>query len=102
MAEDLVEKCSRLNIILAEDGIIDLGDDFVEKQDEKLALRLVGRILTDKFMNFEAVKRTLLHVWNIKNGVIIRSLGVNFFIFQFFHWKDRDRILAGRPWCFEN
>lgn len=65
-------------------------------------MRLVGRVLEDKPLNFDAVKRTFLHVWNLKDGVIIRLMGLNIFSFQFFHWKDRDRILAGRPWCFEN
>lgn len=102
MADEFIEKCSRLNIIPKEDDIIDLGDSVDARQDDKLSLRLVGRILTDKPPNFEAMKRTLLHVWNLKDDVIIRSLGVNLFVFQFFHWKDRDRILAGRPWCFEN
>lgn len=102
MAEDLVEKCAKLNIIPKEDDIVDLGDGFEEDQDDKLSLRLVGRVLTDKPLNFEAVKRTFLHVWNLKEGVIIRSLGANLFVFQLFHWKDRDRIIVGRPWCFEN
>ena len=81
----MIEKCSKLYIIPKEDDIVDLGKDFDDGQDEKLSLRLVRHILTDKPQNFESVKRTFLHVWNLKEGVIIRSLGVNLFVFQFFH-----------------
>lgn len=29
-------------------------------------------------------------------------MGSNLFLFQFFHLKDRYKVLNGRPWCFEN
>lgn len=62
----------------------------------------MGRVLTTKPLNFDAVKRTLLHIWSLKEGVVIRALGSNTFLFQFFHWRDRDQVLNGRPWSFEN
>lgn len=102
MAEELVERCSNLHIDNGEECVVDLDEGFDEAQDEKLSLRLVGRILTERPLNFDAVKRTLLHIWNLKEGVVIRSMGVNLFLFQFFHWKDCDKVFNGRPWSFEN
>ena len=102
MVEELVERCSKLNIVTGKEDVVDLGEGFEDNNDEKLSLRLVGRVLTDKPLNFDAVKCTFLQVWNLKDGVIIRSMGTNLFIFQFLHWKDRERILAGKSWCFEN
>ena len=43
----------------------------------------------------------MLHVWCLKDRVIIRSMGSNLFMFQFFHWRDREKVLNGRPWSFE-
>lgn len=102
MADDLVERCSQLALTSTEEDIIDFGGDTDEAVDEKLDLRLVGRVLTTKPLNFDVVRRTLTHIWSLKEGVVIRALGSNLFLFQFFHWRDRDKVLAGRPWNFEN
>lgn len=102
MVDDLVVQCSKLLHSSTEDDVVDLGEEVDQGDNEKLSLRLVGRVITERPLNFDAVKRTLMHVWNLKEGVVIRSMGVNLFLFQFFHWRDRDKILAGRPWCFEN
>lgn len=102
MADSLIEQCSKLNIEgVNEEEVIDLedGDDAVH--DEKLSLRLVGRLLTEKPVNFDALKRTMQHAWSLKDGVVIRALESNLFLFQFFHWRDRDKVFDGRPWCFE-
>lgn len=102
MADDLVEQCSKLHLVNKEDDVVDLDSGFEDERDSKLSLRLVGKVLTEKPLKFDAVKRTLLHIWSLKEGVVIRSMGVNLFLFQFFHWKDREKILQGRPWCFKN
>lgn len=101
MADDLVEQCSKLNIVNEEEDILELEDGCDEQQDAKISLRLVGRLLSEKPLNFEALKRTMLQVWSLKEGVFIRAPESNMFVFQFFHWKDREKVLHGRPWCFE-
>lgn len=102
MADVLVEQCSKLNIESGtEEDVIDLVDDSEEVVDEKLSLRLVGRLFTEKPVNFEALKRTMSLVWSLREGVVIRPIESNLFLFQFFHWKDREKVLNGRPWCFE-
>ncbi|XP_057535298.1 uncharacterized protein LOC130813479 [Amaranthus tricolor] len=101
MADSLVEQCSKLHIGNDEDDIIDLGDKLEVGQEDKLSLQLVGHLLTEKPLNFETLKHTMMHVWSVMEGVIVRALESNLFMFQFFHWKDKDKILSGRPWCFE-
>ena len=101
MAEDLVEQCSKLAIMNGEEDIGILDDCNDNTHDEKISLRLIGRILMEKLLNFDAFKRTILHVWCLKDGVVIRSMGSNLFMFQFFHWQDMENVLNGRPWSFE-
>lgn len=31
----------------------------------------------------------------------VRVIGVNLFAFQYFHWKDKEKVLNERPWCFD-
>lgn len=68
MAEELVEKCSKLQIKTAEDEIVVLDDGIDDSHDEKLSLRLVGRVLTKKPLNFDAVKRTLHAYMEFQGG----------------------------------
>lgn len=37
---------------------------------------------------------------NPRRGVEAREIGTNPFLFQFFHWKDLNRVVAGEPWFF--
>lgn len=102
MAEDLVEQCSKLAFMNTEDDVIGFGHSTEDAPDDKLSLRLVRRVLTSNPLNFDVVHRTLLHIWSLKDGVLIRAMGSNFFIFQFFHWRHRDKVLNEQPWSFEN
>ncbi|CAO2822706.1 unnamed protein product [Amaranthus hypochondriacus] len=101
MADSLVERCSKLTIVNEEEDVVEIGDSLDESHDEKLSLRLIGRVLTEKPLNFDAFKRMMLHVWCLKDGVVIRAMGSNTFMFQFFHWRDMEKVLNGRPWSFE-
>lgn len=37
---------------------------------------------------------------SIKKAVF-REIENNMFIIQFFHWRDKEKVLNGRPWCFD-
>lgn len=82
--------------------MVDLGGTEDVDIKEKLALLLVGRLVTDRSFNIEAFKRTMTKVWAPTNNLVIRVIGPNLFAFQFFHWRDKEIVLNGRPWCFEN
>ncbi|CAO2838528.1 unnamed protein product [Amaranthus hypochondriacus] len=101
MADDLVEQCSKLALLNEEDDVVVLDGNSDESHDKKISLRFIGRVLTEKPLNFDAFKRTMHHVWSLKEGVLIGSMGSNMFTFQFFHWRDMEKVLDGRPWSFE-
>ncbi|XP_021848791.1 uncharacterized protein [Spinacia oleracea] len=44
----------------------------------------------------------MMKVWAPANNMVIRVIGPNLFAFQFFHWRDKEKVLMGRPWCWEN
>ncbi|KAL2893311.1 hypothetical protein RDABS01_009220 [Bienertia sinuspersici] len=105
MTDELVEKCSSLRLEEEEKSLIDLGELEEENPKEtkdQISLMLVGRLLTNRPYNVEAFKRTMMKVWAIKNGLVIKRLSTNTFAFQFFHWRDKEKILKDRPWCWEN
>lgn len=102
MDNEIVSQCANLRIDDEDDEIVDLGAVHSNDAKEKFDLLLIGKLLTERSFNVETFKRTMTSVWNPGHGLIIRVLSPNLFAFQFFHWKDKDRVFLGRPWCFEN
>ncbi|XVF73184.1 hypothetical protein PTKIN_Ptkin12aG0180700 [Pterospermum kingtungense] len=87
-----------------EDGGLDLDVDyeFLQIQSAKLELCLGGRFLSDKPINFIAMRNRVADIWRPGRGVTIKNLGDNLFLFQFYHIIDLRRVLAGGPWYFDN
>lgn len=101
MADEIAKKCAQLQLQNNEEDVVDLSKADENVPDEKTKLRVVGKLLTKKPINFDALKRMMTNVWNLKEGVIIRSIDINTFVFQFFHWQDKEKVMSGRPWCFK-
>ncbi|KAL2894811.1 hypothetical protein RDABS01_010720 [Bienertia sinuspersici] len=76
-----------------------IDDSRVQKQ---ISLLLVGRLLTTRPFNVEAFKRTMTQSWTLSGRVVIKPCGSNLFLFQFFHWRDKEKVLVGCPWCFDH
>lgn len=95
MAEEIESIVSKLCIEDDEGDIIDLGEVNPNEEDNKLLLLLMGWSHTERPYNVEAFKRTMMNVWAPKNGMVIRVLSPNMYAFQFFHWRDKERILEG-------
>ncbi|XP_021757128.1 uncharacterized protein LOC110722170 [Chenopodium quinoa] len=41
-------------------------------------------------------------IWSLNRGVVFRKIENNLFIIQFFHWRDKEKVLDGAPWNFDN
>ncbi|XP_010672836.2 uncharacterized protein LOC104889341 [Beta vulgaris subsp. vulgaris] len=102
MAGELIEQCRNLRINDAESKILEISelDDGID--EDQVYLVLVGRLVTERSFNIEAFKRTMIQAWGVNKRMVIRMIGANRFVFQFFHWRDKEKVLEGRPWCFEN
>ncbi|KAH9752557.1 CCHC-type domain-containing protein [Citrus sinensis] len=94
------------HISLAEEedgGLIVEGDAGNEGGPASIDFRfcLVGRFLTDKVINFPAMKNTMASVWRPGKGVCIKDLSPSLFLFQFFHEVDVKRVIDSCPWTFD-
>lgn len=102
MADDLSEQYAKLLLDDDEgDDVVDLGGIITEEAEDKTALMLVGRLLTDRPFNVDAFKRTMIQAWAMTGRVVVRNIGPKLFAFQFFHWRDKEKVLQGCPWCFD-
>ena len=86
-----------------EGGLIVEGDDANESGPRTIDSRfcLVGRFLTDKVINFLAMKNTMASLCRPRKGVCIKDLSLTLFLFQFFHEVDVKRVLESGPWTFD-
>lgn len=62
---------------------------------------LVGRLLSIKPFNSEALINTLTKIWKPVKDLMVDSIDSNCFLFKLSGRGDIDRILEGRPWFFE-
>ncbi|XP_010690516.1 uncharacterized protein LOC104904037 [Beta vulgaris subsp. vulgaris] len=102
MAEDLADRCRNLKLDEDDLTIVDLSGTEQQETQDRVSLMLVGRLLTERPFHIEAFRRTMIQSWGLSSQkIVIKVIGTNLFAFQFFHWKDREKVLSGRPWCFE-
>ncbi|KAL2939378.1 ATP synthase epsilon chain [Bienertia sinuspersici] len=84
-----------------EEDSIEWVDKGLEEEQARVELGLVGKLWTNRNINVNAFISTIKNVWQTKNGVDISNIGKNLFVFQFYHWRDKARVLDGQPWHFD-
>lgn len=62
---------------------------------------LVGKFLTEKNINFNAMKNVIASLWRPKEGMEIIDLGGQRYLFVFYHVLDMQKVLEAGPWTFE-
>jgi hypothetical protein len=64
-------------------------------------LCLVGKLISDCFVNKEVVKSFLIRGLKPKGRVIFKVVGDNVFLMEFEHEWEKARALEWRPWVFD-
>lgn len=65
---------------------------------------LPGKIdqFSQRTINFKAMKMHMSAIWKPEDGVHIKDIANQRFLFHFFHEADVRMVLDGRPWTFDN
>ena len=71
-------------------------------RDRLYDLCLVGSFLTDRNINFIAMKNRLAGLWRLGKGMCIKDLEPNLLLFEFYHEIDLRRVVEGGPWTFDS
>jgi hypothetical protein len=102
MEGELEKLCSRTSLTEKEKiGLSIVGSD-VEDAKVQDARCLVGRICTEKGINKEAFKSVLSRLWHTISRVVFKEVQKKLWLFEFADEVDKRRVLAGRPWSFNN
>lgn len=97
--KDLEEMYSRMMLEEDEEGGVVVGEEEVVKAATTYVL--IGKFLTEKNINFQAMQNVLASIWRPREGVEIHDLGGQRYSFVFFHVLDLQKVLEGGPWTFE-
>lgn len=89
------------NLSLEEDDEGGVVVGIEEVQEKKTTYVLVGRFLTEKNINFQAMQNVMASLWRPKEGMEIHDIGGYKYSFVFYHIMDLRKVLEGGPWSFE-
>ncbi|XVF68710.1 hypothetical protein PTKIN_Ptkin11bG0023300 [Pterospermum kingtungense] len=85
-----------------DDEELELDSCAIDQTADRIDLCLMGRFLTDRSINFMAMRSHMVEIWHPVKGIHVKDLNPNLFLFQFFHEIDLQRVLEGGPWVFDN
>jgi len=101
MAEALATAWEKLTLT-EEEAIVAVFDEAVPAEKvEEIALSLVGKPMCDGPFNARVMKSVLKNIWKLAQGVVIRDLDSNLFVFQFLSEADINFVLNEGPWAFD-
>lgn len=97
-SNDLEELYARLSLEEEDDGGVIVG-----KEDVNITKKyvLIGRFLTEKNINFNAMQNVIASLWRPREGMEIHDIGGQRYSFVFYHPLDMQKVLEGGPWTFE-
>ena len=102
MADQLIERVLSMKITAEEEGIIELGGITEESTDTSMSMAVVGKVVTVRSYNFDALKRTMNQIWTLTKEALFRQIENGLFVIQFAAGKDKKKVMEGRPWTFDN
>lgn len=81
---------------------VELQEEDIKLRAEEGARSLIGRIFGDKKANFLGLKNAFMKLWQHKGLDKVIALEQNAVQFIFGKASNREAVLQGRPWFFEN
>lgn len=100
MAEDLTRLWENLSLTEGETEAVEIQPRAVEGLVSHGKHCLVGKLLVDRFVGKDVIKRTLIKGWRPSGRLSFKVLGENVFLMEFENEWDKTRVMEGRPWIF--
>nr|POE60142.1 hypothetical protein CFP56_45086 [Quercus suber] len=101
MADELEALWSKLTVTEEEGEGIELGSDSMKAAREIGKNCLVMKILTQRIIGLEALRKHLKMLWKPKKGLQVSEIGEEMYLAEFGDGRDKRRILEMCPWSYE-
>lgn len=102
MESDVLERLKSFSLSSREADGVEILEEDVSIGLEEGQRSLIGKIFGEKKANFVGVKGAMTKLWQSKGLCRVVALDQNVFQFIFGKAEDRDQVLSGRPWLFDN
>ncbi|XP_042969037.1 uncharacterized protein LOC122301714 [Carya illinoinensis] len=99
--EELTKRWERLHLSNEETTVIKIQAEDSRTKAVRENVCVVGRILSEKGVNNEAFRNTMTQVWRLEGWVRFKDLNDQCFLIEFQKMQDKEKVLSGRPWCFD-
>nr|POE60141.1 hypothetical protein CFP56_45085 [Quercus suber] len=93
MADELEALWSKLTVTKEEGEGIELGSDSMKAAREIGKNCLVVKILTQRIIGLEALRKHLKMLWKPKKGLQVSEIGEEMYLAEFGDGRDKRRIL---------
>ncbi|KAL5827963.1 hypothetical protein ACOSQ3_019805 [Xanthoceras sorbifolium] len=100
--KDLSELCHSLSLEDCDEPVATLDSQLKVAGSKHLGFCLAEKIISNKMVNKKAFREIILRIWRICQKVKVEVNRGNTFVFQFENVIDRNRVLKGGPWSFDN
>lgn len=95
----LEELYAKLSLKDEEEGGVIIGVE--EIQEKKDTFIMVGKFMTNKNINFQAMRNLMASIWRPKEGTEVHDIKGYRYSFVFYHVMDLRKVIEGGPWSFE-
>ena len=96
MAEELEKLCQNLKLRDDKEKVMPMPGENEAVDSTSHELCILGKLLTRKPFNSEAVMVTMKKAWNPSKGLTYIAVGHNLFLFKFNSIMDKRKVFLGR------
>ncbi|XP_042941294.1 uncharacterized protein LOC122275977 [Carya illinoinensis] len=100
--DDLEDRWDKLQLTEEENAVIDLNAVHLGRVKAKGDKSLVGKLISDRKVNKEVIRSTMNNIWRLAGSFTFHDILPNLFVVTFDNQKDKQRVLDGKPWLFDN
>ncbi|KAK9989112.1 hypothetical protein SO802_029351 [Lithocarpus litseifolius] len=101
MADELEKLWRRFNLTEEEDERIELGSSSTKAAREIGINCLVMKVLTQRSINFDALRKDVRMMWKPNKGILISEIEEDLFLVEFGDGRDKKKVLDMRPWNYD-
>ncbi|KAK9996581.1 hypothetical protein SO802_021267 [Lithocarpus litseifolius] len=101
MAEELEELWKKFKFTKEEDISLDLDSSSTKAARDVGRYCVIMKILTQRSINLDALRKNLRMLWKHNKGVQISELEEDVFLVEFGDEKDKKKVLDMCPWSYE-
>lgn len=78
-----------------------LDDETLMEEHIKICRSLVGRVNANGVIGVKVLRQTMGSIWKISKVANFKAVGNNMFMITFSIEADKERVMARRPWLFD-